>query len=132
MNSIACGSTDAELDCTSSSVEESYATAALPVVLPAYQPPSEEELHSDFEQAISQRVSALNVHLQRLNSRSHDVYCETGPLQPSCVYLQAIHAVTQTRPAYTGAQKIAIFACFAFIFMLLGFNLMGLLVLHIH
>ncbi|GHO93742.1 hypothetical protein KSF_037900 [Reticulibacter mediterranei] len=118
--------TDANWTPDTSSVHNAYATAPMAAVLPPYQPPSEEELHTSFEQAISHRTSELHERLSRYSypalsaQRRHSTEMDTTTIQ------------AQNHAAQTGWQRFVIFSGLALIFMLIGFDLMGLLVLHMH
>src|SRR5215469_14109845 len=73
MNSILCSSAGTELDIRGITVdmpasEDMYATAPIVLLQPAYRQPDEEELHTSFEEAISDRVLAVNRQLQRLSA----------------------------------------------------------------
>jgi hypothetical protein len=108
-------------------LEGSYATAPMAAVLPAYQPPSDEELHSSFEEAISSRLSEVHVRLTRLDSISHPTtlfYRSTEPLPSS--KRQLLHGLQ------ADGRKLLLHLGLGLIFMLSGFDLMGLLVLHAH
>jgi hypothetical protein len=103
-------------------------------ILPSYQPPSEEELHTSFEEAISDRVSALRGRL----SHQHQ----------SVLYTQYLHNIDPilrsskrdhnptTRKQLSlhlpmaGWQRLVSLIGLALIFTLIGFDLMGLLILH--
>ena len=52
-------------------VNNRFATEPIAVVKPAEQPLSEEELYTLFEQAISDRVQAVRVRLNRISQRLH-------------------------------------------------------------
>lgn len=109
-----------------------YATAPMAAVLPVDQPSSEEELHSSFEEAISGRLVAINNRLDRLSSTSHPVMASTriSALQLSVVSgsLCVVQPPVLRRPW----RKIVIGVALACICVAVGFDLMGLLVLHLH
>jgi hypothetical protein len=116
------------------SAQNEYATAPMAAVLPPYQLPSEEELHTSFEQAISRRTNELH---ERLSRYSHPALSAQYAQQSG--YNTEMHTTanepairTESRVAQTGWQRFVIFASLALIFMLIGFDLMGLLVLHMH
>jgi hypothetical protein len=116
-----------------------YATAPMAAILPPYEPPSEEELHTSFENAISDRVSALHGRLSRpslqhpsvLNTESiHNV---DPILRPRTTYSNAtIQRRHLTHLPLFGWKRGIVLISLALIFMLIGFDLMGLLVLHMH
>lgn len=135
MNSTVCISTDAELDRISSCGTDfdiydgagDNATAPMAVVLPPYTQPNEEELHTAFEQAISGRVTAMHERLSRLNSAqllSQRTLRDTDPL------LTFGMSRTRSRRTRKNFQRYVIFIGFALMCMLIGFDVMGLLVLH--
>jgi len=113
-------------------LDEAYATAPMAAVLPVDQPSSEEELHSSFEEAISGRLLAVNNRLDRLSSVSHPVvaYKQTGELQPSVVSSPLVQV--QSPVLRHPWRKILIGVALACICVSIGFDLMGLLVLHMH
>ena len=118
-------------------IESAYATVPTPVVKPPFQQPNEEELYTSFEEAMSDRLIALHTRLDRISqllpgSLSHDTRSvlqqnaqaqESGAPQGQTTKL-SLHVPIQ--------QRITIFACFALMFLLSGFDLMGFLVLHMH
>src|SRR5579884_1012264 len=87
----------------------------------------EEELHTSFEQAISDRLLALNSRLQRITRSTDPAFA------PPSLWLQ-----TQAEPTRHGRtrrlhwQQRMLLASLALMFLLLGFDLMGLLVLYLH
>ncbi len=123
--------TDANWTPDTSSAHNAYATAPMAAVLPPYLPPSDEELHTSFEQAISRRTSELH---ERLSRYSHPALA-AQPAQQSDRFA-TMHTTTNdltTSPKNkTGWQRFVILPSLALIFMLIGFDLMGLLVLHMH
>src|SRR6266487_6402371 len=71
MNSILYNSSETEMSVHCITIERTtsediYATSPLVAVRPIYRQPNEEELHSSFEEAISDRVLAVNRQLRRL------------------------------------------------------------------
>jgi hypothetical protein len=105
-------------------VQDQFATTPIIAVHTAcaYEPPDEEELHTSFEQAISDRVLAMSKQLSRIS----------GPLVNS----QALQSVKQKNDrlitvTLSQAWKQCIFSIsLAVMFLLLGFDLMGLLMLY--
>jgi hypothetical protein len=108
-------------------IEGTYATVPTAIVKPAFQRADEEELHTSFEEAISDRLLALHPRLDRISQSlpsTHDnetVQCKSVQVQRQGLFLNV-----------TIQQRITIFACIALMFMLTGFDLMGILVLHMH
>jgi hypothetical protein len=89
---------------------------------------NEEELYTSFEQAISDRVTAMNCRLQRITRNTH---LALGPSCPSPV--QAQTRVASHPLQFTNRwQRILLLSSLAFMLLLLGFDLMGLLVLYLH
>ncbi|HEY4387130.1 MAG TPA: hypothetical protein VGN34_21955 [Ktedonobacteraceae bacterium] len=122
----------ATLEGSGSPQESSYTTTPMIAVLPTYQLPCEEELHASFEKAISGRLITVHHRLAHLNYVS---YCETGPLAHSTTYPEVFTSPlppqsVQPLCASHSRQKIFAFVALAFLFLLAGFDLMGLLVLH--
>ena len=113
-----------------------------------YQQPDEEELHTSFEEAISDRLLALHSRLSRLSDptlaiqgveRSTDAVLSTTTSIRNTTTPQKVvqrvaasnHVGDVSHPTFAW-KRITIFACSATMFILLGFDLMGLLVLHMH
>ncbi len=107
-----------------------------PIVTIQPEPLSEEELHTLFEQAISDRLLAVSERLSRIS----------GPLthrpettrHERCAHSVAVGIVPSTRPqdsmsssllSHTWQRSVTLVSL-ALLFMLLGFDLMGVLVLH--
>src|SRR5258708_8243633 len=72
MNSILCSSADTELDIRRITAdmpapEDMYATAPMALLQSAYLQSDEQELHTSFAEAISDRVLTVNRQLQRLS-----------------------------------------------------------------
>lgn len=136
-----CFDTDAHVD-ENSLVEDRFATMPVLTVSPLTQPLSEEELHTSFEQAISDRLMIVN---QRLNLVSGPLtythpqrfQVHTGPLGHTKATHSAVYPpVPEQRPhavlAKGGWQRTLIYGCLALMFTLIGFDLMGMLMLHVH
>ncbi len=114
--------------------DDSFSTAPMVVVKPAYEPPNEEELHTSFEQAISDRVLAVKLRLNRVSA----------PLALSASSWNEEHIpTTQQDAAYAALQLPSnisskktrwrlgiILGCLALLLVMIGFDLMGLLVLY--
>jgi hypothetical protein len=104
MNATLCRTTDADLELDNPiSLDESYQTTPVLAITPLLQRPDEEELHMQFEEALCERATAFGSRLQSLRDET-----------------SLNHSV----------QRILIYFCCALGCMLLGFDLMGLLVLH--
>ena len=124
-------------------VEDRFATMpALAIVTPLSQSLSEEELHTAFEQAISDRLMIVNRQLSRVSGPLTHTYIQCGPVnteplgQASAIYSavyctapQQQHHTVRTKDAW---RRNVTYGCLALMFTLLGFDLMGLLMLHVH
>jgi hypothetical protein len=120
---------------TITDIAGAYDTVPTPVVKPPFQQPNEEALHTSFEEAISDRLIALHTGLDRISQRlpsapPHDIRpvllqnAQASGAQQGQTTKLSLHVTVQ--------QRITIFACFALMFLLSGFDLMGVLVLHMH
>jgi hypothetical protein len=143
MNCLLNPTTDAELNkydthAETSSLEDIYATAPMAVLNSAGTdlscPPEpltpvgkrpvtqtlsfEEEVYSEFEQAISGRLEEVQLKLQSISASS-----------PRVVPKPSNNTKMSARLSNINWQHILFFGAFAFIFTLLGFDAMGLLVL---
>jgi hypothetical protein len=113
-----------------------YATAPMAAILPPYQAPSEEELHTSFEDAISDRVSALHGRI----SRQHQSVLYTQYMHNVDPILRSSkryhNSITRKQHALqlpaSGWQRRVSLVGLALIFTMIGFDLMGLLILHMH
>ena len=122
-----------------SQLEDCFATMP---EMPAYQQPNEEELYTSFEAAISNRACLLNRQLSLKSGplTYTNVQPTTEPLHPSNALAKSIDIPELPQPHLTSFssysrnvwQRMIVFACAALMFMLLGFDMMGLLVLHAH
>jgi hypothetical protein len=132
MNSILYNPAETELDIRritteTAATEDMYSTTPLANMRSIYQQYNEEELHSSFEEAISDRVLVLNRQLRRLSIPFTDNVSIQSPLS-SVVKMPSLSArLTSLGQASRQAMlRIAI----AFMFIMVGFDFMGLLVLH--
>ncbi len=130
MNSVLCRVTDAALnECVNMNATpggEAYATAPMAVVQPAANL-SEEELHTLFESAISSRLLAMREQMDRISgplpyhTQQRNYETERLPIivkQPEKVLL-----------FHNAWQRIIMFGSLGLMLTMLGFDLMGLLVL---
>src|SRR5689334_11443093 len=127
--------TDANWTPDTFSAHNAYATAPMAAVLPPYQPPTEEELHTSFEQAISHRTNELQERLSRYSHPALSAQYAQHSGRSTEMYTIANDPAatrTQNRVSQAGWQRFIILPGLALIFMLIGFDLMGLLVLHMH
>jgi len=106
-------------------------------VKPAFQQADEEELHTSFEQAISDRVLAVNRQLSRMSGPITDA--GYGCVQPHTDELiqQDIPAMTMPLPAVANPsghvdmwKQIVLMVCLCLMLVLLGFDLMGVLIVY--
>ena len=122
-------------------VEDRFVTEPIIAVEPAYQQLNEEELHTLFEQAISDRVVAVSARLKRISGSLND--CQ--PVSPgttkqrmrqvpveivSSNRLPDSQKKTRSIAPNDPWQRFFIAACLAVMLLLTGFDLMGVLVLH--
>jgi hypothetical protein len=106
--------------------EDLYSTTPLIIMRSIYQQANEDELHSSFEAAISDRVLALNMHHRFLNVPIID---NVSSQSSNCaIVVQGINPkrFTALRP---GSRQMMLYIAIAFMFIMVGFDLMGLLVL---
>jgi hypothetical protein len=108
-------------------LEDMYATTPMAIVRSTYHQPNEEELHTSFEEAISDRVLAVNRQLSRLSgTHSGNLYLQS---QTSAPVKRDGLAVRTTLPGHAW-QRDMLFVALAFMLVLAGFDLMGLLILY--
>jgi hypothetical protein len=116
-------------------LEDQYATTPMAVVQPAFQFQGEEELHTSFEQAISDRVMAVNRQLSHLSGPITD----TGYVQPHTDDLVHPDILTIAIPLPAVAnpshhenvwQRIVLMVCLCLILVMLGFDLLGVLLVY--
>ena len=105
-----------------------YETTPMPAFGPVFEQPDEEELYTSFEEAISERVLAVNRQLSHLSSVHRRVgqnvsHVECGRSSREGGALARVGNAWQS-----GVLLLSI----ALMLVLLGFDLMGLLVLHVH
>ncbi|HET9919740.1 MAG TPA: hypothetical protein VFQ30_07870 [Ktedonobacteraceae bacterium] len=108
-------------------LENVYATLPVLIAQPAraYARPDEEELHTSFEQAISDRVTAINSKLRRITERPATPVCAAPFQAPSGMTNRLLHSFQRW-------QRRVRLASLALLLLLAGFDLMGLLVLYMH
>jgi hypothetical protein len=116
-------------------LEDQYATTPMAVVQPAFQFQGEEELHTSFEQAISDRVLAVNRQLNRLSGPITGVrYVQphTDDLVHPDIPTMIVPSPAVANPAHHENvwQPIVLMICLCLILVMLGFDLMGVLLLY--
>lgn len=147
-NAVSTGTTMTEgLIARTSMIEDWFATTPALLVAPSYLLSDEEELHTSFEHAISDRLIAVNKRLSLISgplTNSQHIHVQTTrPLHQT--YLPANEAneandKPSPRPAAyaptnspeTTWQRSILLGSMALMFLLVGFDIMGLLVLHAH
>ena len=106
-----------------------YATTLMPAFRPVFQQPNEEELYTSFEEAMSDRVLAANRQLSHL-SRAH------SRVRQSVSHVECGRSSRESGGAFAWVgnawQSGVLLLSTALMLVLLGFDLMGLLVLHMH
>jgi hypothetical protein len=107
--------------------EDMYATTPLAVVRPTYAQPDEEELHTSFEEAISDRVLAVNRKLRRLSIPLTD---SLSVLSPTYTFKKHLSLLARLKLLRYASRQAMLCVAIAFILIMVGFDLMGLLVLH--
>ncbi len=137
MNGTPCStSTDCALDIYDmEKLADGYATEPMVALALFLQQPDEEVLHTSFEQAISERVEALHERLSRLaTSPLSDPLRErtTDVLGNTCPVMMVKSVIATPAPLRQLWRRGIVYCCLALIFTLLGFDLMGLLVMHMH
>ncbi len=116
--------------------EDQYTTVPMISIRPAFWQPSEEELHTAFEQAISDRLVGVNRRLSRLSGPITD----SGYGQPCTDELLGQNTANIAIPLPAAAnsshqtntwQRIALMVCLCLILVMLGFDLMGVLLMYV-
>jgi hypothetical protein len=106
MNATVCRTTDVDLELDNLvSLDDGYETTPILAITPILQRPDEEELHTQFEEALYERATRFGSRLKCLRDEAS---------------------------AKPNIQRVLIYFCAALSCILLGFDLMGLLVLHMH
>jgi hypothetical protein len=132
MNSLLYNPAETELDiycitAETGALEDTYSTTPLKTIRSIYRQPNEDELHSSFEEAISDRVLVLNRQLRHLSVPLTDNLSIQSPIS-SVVKMQDLSARLTSFGKASRQAMISI--AIAFILVMVGFDLMGLLVLH--
>lgn len=116
--------------------EDRYATVPVAVIQPDFQRYDEEELHTSFEQAISDRLMSVN----RRFSRPSGPITENGYGQPHTDELveQDAPALAVSFPADRTSsshmstwRRAVLMVCLCLILFMLGFDLMGVLLVFV-
>lgn len=135
MSATLCPTTDIDLEACVSPVatNDEYETTPMAVVLPQQQPVDEEMLYAGFEEAISDRCQTWK-HLSdgTLNSvqRTSDSR-RTGKNYASSVFPVTDPLINNQviEFLHRNWQRSVLVVCLALMFILIGFDVMGMLVL---
>jgi len=129
MNSIVYNPAETEPDIrcmtTETASEDIYSTTPL-MMRSIYRQPNEDELHSSFEEAISDRVFALNKQLRHLSVSPIENVSAYSSMR-AIVKLQSYP--TRLSVLISSSRQVMLHIAIAFMLMMIGFDLMGLLVL---
>ena len=130
-----------DLIADTSMMEDWFATMPAISVVSSQQLPDEEELHTSFEQAISERLISVNRQLSLISGPL------TDPERAHLLVTRQLNQPSLTANIEAGAPSVAhastkgpgsvwqrslLLVSLALLFLLVGFDLMGLLVLHAH
>ena len=131
MNNVVCQPAESEpairyMTVETTALEDLYSTTPLKIIGSLYRQPDEDELHSAFEEAISERVFAFQK--QRLTMSNPSI--GSVSLLPS-IQTEASLPVRATEHLVLrrGTQVVILLMAIAFMLLLIGFDLMGLLIL---
>ena len=91
-----------------------------------YRQPNEDELHSSFEEAISDRVLALNKQFRHVSVPLIDDVSMQSSMHPQVKLQSKPTHCTLLRP---GALQVMLLITLAFMLIMVGFDVMGLLIL---
>ncbi|HXR65499.1 MAG TPA: hypothetical protein VN729_06235 [Ktedonobacteraceae bacterium] len=111
----------------SASEENRFATVPMLAIRPAreQQRQQEEEWHTSFEQAISERAARVSQQLRRLSTTGLDLAVPVTDPLPSAVR----PILARARQYWQERKRTIALCCLAFLLILVGFDLMGLLVM---
>ena len=131
MNSIVYNPAETEPDirCMTTETtgsEDIYSTTPLIAIRSIYRQSNEDELHSSFEEAISDRVYALNKQLRCLNVPLIDNLPVQSSMYPHVELLAKPTKFTLLSP---GIRQVMLLISMAFMLIMVGFDVMGLLIL---
>lgn len=138
MNATLCSETKSDLKIGDLVVmtEDRYATMPLGIVSPRQLPVDEEAIYISFEEALSDRLTALNDHWH-YRSDYQITSIQQAPLYATNPLLVE-QSRTNTEPLTFQSHQLArlwpqwmIFSCLALMLLMVGFDLMGLLILRI-
>ena len=131
MNSITYNPAETEPDIRfmtteTSASEDIYSTTPLIAMRSIYRQPNEDELHSSFEEAISDRVLALNRQFRHLSVPLTDDVSMQSSKRPLVNLQSEPTHFTLLRPGFGQAMLLI---TIAFMLIMVGFDIMGLLIL---
>ena len=132
MISTSINPADTELDIRCVTVdaarmEDMHATTPMVVVPRTYLRLNEEELHTSFEEAISDRVLAVNKQLRRLSGTiTGNLYVQSE----TCTAVKRRGLANCFLALGRAWQHGILFVAIAFMLVMVGFDLMGLMVLY--
>ena len=131
MNSILLNPVETAMDIRSITTETAppedlYSTTPLNSIHSLYRQSNEDELHSSFEEAISDRVVALNKQLRHLSVPLSDIVSEQSPIIVEAKQQSPLIRISLLRP---GSRKAMLLIAVALMLIMVGFDLMGLFVL---
>ncbi len=106
-----------------------YVTTPLPAFRPVFQQPNEEGLYTSFEEALSDRVLAVNRQLSHLSRAQSRVRQSVSQVEGGRSSRESGGAFARVGKAW---QSGVLLLSSALMLVLLGFDLMGLLLLHVH
>jgi hypothetical protein len=106
-----------------------YVTTPMSAFRPVFQQPNEEELYTSFEEAMSDRVLAVNRRLSHLSKAHSRVRQSVSHVECGRSSRESGGALTRVGIAW---QSRVLLMSIALTLVLLGFDLMGLLVLYVH
>lgn len=106
--------------------EDMYSTTPLIAMRSMYRQSNEDELHSSFEEAISDRVLALNKQLKRLCVPRIDSVPVRSSIYPHVELPAKPRHFPLLRPV---SRQVMLLITLAFMLIMVGFDLMGLLIL---
>ena len=144
-NAVSTGTTMTEgLIARTSMIEDWFATTPALLVAPSNLLSDEEELHTSFEQAISDRLIAVNKRLSLISgplTNSQQIHAQTTrPLHQTYLPANEANDMPSSRPAACAPanspaiswQRSILLGGLALMLLLVGFDIMGLLVLLAH
>ena len=106
-----------------------FVTTPMPAFRPLFQQPDEEEVYTSFEEAMSERVLAVNRQLSHLSRAHSRVRQSVSHVECGRSSRESGGALARVGNAW---QSRVLLMSIALMLVLLGFDLMGLLVLYVH